>query len=313
MRKKLIKRILFILPTMLLLSFFTFTLTFMAPADPVVLKLERLNVKADTRTIEKMREEMGLNRPFLVQYGTWLSGAVRGDFGTSYYYGTKVGEEMAKRLPNTLLLAVSTLVLTVIFSLPLGVVAAVRQNKGTDYLFRFISFFGVSMPSFWVGTLLMYLFGVKLRLLPVIGSGSIRHLILPALTLAFWMTSLYIRRIRSSVLEEMNKDYFAGGLSLGHSKHRVIWTQILPNSLLSVITMFGMSIGALLGGATIVESIFEWQGVGKMAVDAISVKDYPIIQGYVLWMALIYTFVNLAVDLSYQLFDPRIRLDGGKR
>ena len=158
----------------------------------------------------------------------------------------------------------------------------------------------------------MYFFGVKLKALPILGSGDLKHLILPTATLSFWMVSLYVRRLRGSALEELNKDYLNGGLARGLSKWHVIWHQILPNSLLSVITMFGMSIGSLLGGATIVETIFEWKGIGKMAVDAISVKDYPIIQGYVLWMAIIYVTVNLVVDLSYQFLDPRIRLGGRK-
>lgn len=158
----------------------------------------------------------------------------------------------------------------------------------------------------------MYAFGVKLHLLPIMGTGTWKHLVLPASTLAFWMVSVYVRRIRGSMLEELQRDYMTGGLARGLSRTRIIFTQILPNSLLSIITMFGMSIGSLLGGATIVETIFEWRGVGKMAVDAISVKDFPIIQGYVLWMAMIYVLVNLIVDLCYQFLDPRIRL-GGKR
>ena len=185
-----------------------------------------------------------------------------------------------------------------------------NQNRFIDYLIRFISFFGVSMPSFWVGFLLMLLFGVKLKLLPVMGSGDFKHIILPSVTLAFWMISLYVRRVRGSMLEEMNKDYLNGGLARGLPKRQIIFRQILPNSLLSVITMFGMSIGGLMGGATIIETIFEWKGVGKMAVDAIAVKDFPVIQGYILWMAVIYVMINLIVDLLYRFLDPRIRLEG---
>ncbi len=309
MGRIILKRVLFIIPTMLLLSFFTFALTYLSPSDPVTLRLERLNVKADTEYIEKMREEMGLNKPFFEQYTTWLKKAVKGDFGVSYYYSTDVGKEIKKRLPNTLVLAASTILVTIILSVPLGVLAAVNRNKWVDYFLRLISFFGVSMPSFWVGTLLMYYFSVRLKLFPLLGSGSAKHLVLPTATLAIWLTSMYIRRVRSSVLEELSKDYYLGQISLGLSKRKIIWTQILPNSLLAIVTMLGMSIGALLGGATIVESIFEWQGIGKMAVDAISIRDYPIIQGYVLWMALIYSVVNLLVDVSYQILDPRIRLE----
>ncbi|MDO4323513.1 MAG: ABC transporter permease [Lachnospiraceae bacterium] len=312
MKKYVIGRILFVIPIMLILSFFTFTLTYLAPSDPVTLKYERMGAVPDKEQIEAAKEELGLNEPLLVQYGMWLNQVLHGNLGESYYYGTTVWREMTRRLPNTLLLTLASLFLTVLLAVPLGVLCAVKQNKWVDYLLRFLSFFGVSMPSFWVGTLLMYAFGVKLHLLPIMGSGDFKHLILPSVTLAFWMTSLYVRRVRGSMLEEMNKDYLTGSLSLGYTKRRIIWTQLLPNSLLSVITMFGMSIGSLLGGATIIETIFEWQGVGKMAVDAISVKDYPIIQGYVLWMAVIYVTVNLLVDLSYQFLDPRIRLGGNK-
>ncbi len=310
MRKYVIGRILFVIPIMLILSFFTFTLTYLSPSDPVSLKYERMGAVPDKAQVEQTKEEMGLNDPFIVQYATWLGRVLHGDLGASYYYGTTVWAKMTGCIPNTLILAGFSLLLTVLLAVPLGVICAVCQNRWIDYLLRFISFFGVSMPSFWVGTLLMYAFGVKLGLLPIMGSGDFRHLILPAATLAFWMVSIYVRRVRGSMLEEMNKDYLTGGLMLGYSKSRVILTQILPNSLLSVITMFGMSIGSLLGGATIIETIFEWKGVGKMAVDAISVKDYPIIQGYVLWMAIIYVTVNLLVDLSYQFLDPRIRLGG---
>ncbi|MCR4892364.1 MAG: ABC transporter permease [Lachnospiraceae bacterium] len=310
MVKYIIRRVLIVIPIMLILSFFTFSLTFIASSDPVTLQLESMGVKADAETINAKREELGLNDPFLVQYGRWLSGVLQGDFGNSYKSGVPVMQEFTKRLPNTLALTASALLLTILIAVPLGILSAVFQDSPLDYLLRLISFLGVSMPSFWVGTLLMLLFGVKLKMLPIQGSGDFKHLILPALTLAIWMTCLYIRRVRGSMLEEMNKDYLVGGMAKGIPRRRVILRQVLPNSLLSVITMFGMSIGALLGGATVIETIFEWKGVGKMAVDAISIRDYPVIQAYVLWMALIYVMVNLLVDLSYLILDPRIRLEG---
>ena len=313
MKKYVIGRILFVIPIMLVLSIFTFALTYLSPSDPVSLYYESMGVKPDREMVEEMKNEMGLNDPFIVQYGRWLGNVLRGDLGSSYKYKTSVWSEMTKRLPNTVILTAATLVLTILIAVPLGLLCAVYQNSVLDYILRLISFLGVSMPSFWVGTLLMYFFGVKLHLLPIMGSGSLKHLVLPAATLAFWMASLYIRRLRGSALEEINKDYLIGGMAKGLSRRRVIVKQILPNSLLSVITMFGMSIGNLLGGATVVETIFEWQGIGKMAVDAIAVKDFPIIQGYVLWMAMIYVSVNLIVDLSYQFLDPRIRLGTATR
>ena len=308
--KYVIGRLLFLIPIMLILSFFVFALTYLSPSDPVMLKFQLMGEVPDPAVVEQAREEMGLNDPFLVQYGRWLWKALHGDLGESYKTGVSVWKTMLGRIPNTLKLTGATLLLTVLLAVPLGVLSAVYQNRFVDYLLRFISFFGVSMPSFWVGFLLMYLFGIKLKLLPVMGSGDIRHLILPSMTLAFWMISLYVRRVRGSMLEEMNKDYLNGGLARGLPKRQIIFQQILPNSLLSVITMFGMSIGGLMGGATIIETIFEWKGIGKMAVDAIAVKDFPIIQGYILWMAVIYVVINLIVDLLYRFLDPRIRLEG---
>ena len=308
MKKYIIGRILFIIPIMLILSAFTFAMTYLSPSDPVTRYFESMGIKADKETIEAKKEELGLNDSYIVQYGRWLNNVLHGDLGTSFKYKTSVYSEMMKRLPNTLILTLSTVVLTILITVPLALLCAVYQNGFIDYLFRFISFLGVSMPSFWVGTLLMYFFGVRLHLLPIMGSGDLKHLILPTATLTFWMVSLYIRRLRGSALEELNRDYVTGGMAKGLSSRRIILKQVLPNSLLSVITMFGMSIGGLLGGATVVETIFEWQGIGKMAVDAISVRDFPVIQGYVLWMALIYVTVNLIVDLSYQFLDPRIRL-----
>ena len=213
MKKYLIRRLLFLIPIMLVLSFFVFALTYLSPSDPVTLKYARMGATPDKEMVERTKEEMGLNDPFIVQYGRWLGRVLHGDLGESYKYGTSVWQALTERIPNTLMLAGATILLTVLIAVPLGILCAVYQNRFIDYLLRFISFFGVSMPSFWVGFLLMYLFGVKLKLLPVMGSGDFRSLILPSLTLAFWMVSLYVRRVRGSMLEEMNKDYLTGGLA----------------------------------------------------------------------------------------------------
>lgn len=313
MKGYIVKRLLFIIPIMLILSFFIFSLTYLSPSDPAALYFESRGIHPGEGELEAKREEMGLNDPMLVQYGNWLGNVLHGDLGTSYYYSSPVWNELMKRIPNTLMLTGATVLMTILLAVPLGIITAVYQNKWIDYLLRFISFLGVSMPSFWVGTLLMYFFGVKLHLLPIMGSGDLKHLILPTMTLTFWMTSIYIRRVRGSMLEEMNKDYLTGAVAKGIPRSHAILKQVLPNSLLAVVTMFGMSIGSLLGGATIVETIFEWQGIGMMAVNAISVQDYPIIQGYILWMAFIYVFINLVVDLLYSVLDPRIRLTGEKK
>lgn len=313
MKKYVLKRILFVIPIMLILSFLTFSLTSLSSSDPASLYFESRNIHPTVEELNAMREEMGLNSPFVVRYGQWLMKVLHGDLGTSYYYSTPVWNELLNRIPNTLTLAGATVLVTILLAVPLGILSAVYQNKFVDYLLRFISFFGVSMPSFWVGTMLMYLFGVKLHMFPVMGSGDLSHLVLPTMTLAFWMTSLYIRRVRGSMLEEMNKDYLTGAVARGIPRSHAIIRYVLPNSLLAVVTMFGMSIGSLIGGATIVETIFEWKGIGMMAVKAIGVQDFPVIQGYVLWMAFVYVFINLIVDLLYEVLDPRIRLTGKKK
>ena len=205
-KKYVARRVLFVFPIMLVLSFFTFALSYLSPSDPVTLKYSRLGVTPDLEMIEAAKEELGLNDPFLVQYGRWLGRVLRGDLGESYKYGTSVWTTLTEHIPNTLILTAATLLLTVVLAVPLGILSAVCQNRPVDYLIRFVSFFGVSMPSFWVGALLMYAFGVKLKLLPVMGDGDLRHLILPAATLSIWMASLYVRRVRGSMLVEMNKD-----------------------------------------------------------------------------------------------------------
>lgn len=310
MVKYIIKRVLYLIPVMLGVSFLTFLLLYMAPSDPVTMQYISMGTTGKAEVIEAQKEKLGLNDSFLVQYGRWLGKAVRGDFGESVKYGGTVKEEMAKRLPRTILLAACALLLTILFAIPLGILSAVYKNKAADLIIRFLSFVGVSMPTFWVGMLLMYWLSIRLRILPIMGNGGLKNLIMPSVTLAIWLVATYIRRLRANILEEINKDYVTGLLSRGVSRTSVILRHVLPNSLLTIITMFGMSIGSMLGGTTVVETIFEYQGVGKMAADAVTNRDYSLMQGYVLWMALIYVTVNLAVDILYRFLDPRIRLGG---
>ena len=301
------KRMLHLIPVMLGVTFLTFLLLSVAPSDPVTMKYISMGVSGDEEVMEAEREELGLNDPILVRYVNWMKKALQGDFGKSVKFGNTVKEEMSKRLPKTIILAATSLLLTVLFSIPLGILSAVYKNRAADYIIRFISFIGVSIPSFWLGLLLIYWFSIKMNLLPVMGSKGLVSLIMPSVTLAVWMTATYIRRLRANILEEINKDYVTGLLSKGISKKKVLFVHVLPNALLSIITMFGMSIGSILGGATVVETIFEYQGVGKMAADAVTGRDYNLIQAYVVWMAFIYVFVNLAADILNRFLDPRIR------
>ena len=259
--------------------------------------------------IDAKRAELGLDKPFLVQYLAWVGGMMRGDMGVSYISGKDVFQTFISKLPATLLLTALSMVMTVVISIPLGVLAAVRHDKFTDYVLRFFSFVGNSLPNFFVALLLMQIFSIKLRILPVISKGlSIQGAMLPTLTLAIAMSAKYMRQVRAAVLEELNKDYVIGAKARGVRSSVVLWKSVLKSSMLTIITLLALSIGSLLGGTAIIESIFMWDGVGKLAVDAITMRDYPMIQAYVVWMAIIYVLVNLITDLLYHALDPRIRL-----
>lgn len=259
--------------------------------------------------IDAKRAELGLDKPFLVQYLAWVGGMMRGDMGVSYISGKDVFQTFISKLPATLLLTALSIAMTVVISIPLGVLTAVRHDKLTDYVLRFFSFVGNSLPNFFVALLLMQIFSIKLRILPVISKGlSIQGAMLPTLTLAIAMSAKYMRQVRAAVLEELNKDYVIGAKARGVRSSVILWKSVLKSSMLTIITLLALSIGSLLGGTAIIESIFMWDGVGKLAVDAITMRDYPMIQAYVVWMAIIYVLVNLITDLLYHALDPRIRL-----
>ena len=273
--------------------------------------MENTGETVSQEIVDAAREELGLDKPFFVQYFSWLGNLLRGDMGTSYVSNKPVFSTFVSKLPATLLLTFVSILLTVVISIPLGIWAAVRQNKVTDYVIRTASFIGNSLPNFFVSLLLMYLFAIRLGWFPVISKGvSLQSVALPALTLAIAMSSKYLRQVRATVLDELSKDYVLGARARGVPFTTIMMKSVLKASLVTIITLLTISIGSLLGGTAIVESIFMWDGVGKMAVDAINMRDYPIIQAYVMWMAIIYVVVNLITDLSYRFLDPRIRLGG---
>ena len=308
-RKQLISRLLQMLIVLIGISFLTFLLTFISPGDPVRNMYISMGLIPDEQLIAETREQMGLNDPFFTQYFRWLGNCLKGDFGTSFSWGKPVVSLLASRLWPTLKLALISMVLMLIVAVPLGVLSAVNQNKPIDYIVRAITFFGVSVPNFWVGLLLILVFCVKLKLLPVVSSGgSFKDLILPAVTLAVAMSAKYTRQVRTAVLEELHSDYVVGARARGVPERKILWGNVFPNSLLPLITMLGLSIGSLLGGTSVVEVIFSYPGMGKMAVDAITTLDYNMIQAFVLWVALIYMVINLLVDMSYNYIDPRMRL-----
>lgn len=306
--KKLGKRFLQILIILIGISFLSFLLIFISPGDPVTSMYASTGMMPSEEVINETREELGLNRIFIEQYSTWLWNCLHGDFGNSFSMHKPVAELLLSRLLPTIQLSLLSLVIMLAISVPFGVLAAVYKEKPIDHLVRGISFFGVSMPNFWVGLLLLYVVALKLRLVPTVSTeGGFKQLILPALTLAFAMSAKYTRQVRTAVLEELNQDYVTGARARGLSERTILWRHVFPNALLPLVTMLGLSLGSLLGGTAVVEVIFGYQGLGNLAVTAITAMDYPLVQGFVLWIALIYMVVNLVVDISYEFLDPRIR------
>lgn len=311
MKKYVVKRLLQLLPILLVITFLSFGMMRLAGSDAVLQKMENTGMVVSQEVLERARAELGLDKPFLTQYFVWLGNLLRGDMGVSYISGKEVFPAFVSKLPATLLLAGVSLLLTVVISIPLGILAAVKQNRFTDYLIRWASFLGNSMPNFFVALLLMYVLAIKLKWFPVIANGvTIKSVALPAFTLAIAMSAKYLRQVRAAVLDELSKEYVIGAKARGIKFSVTLWKSVLRSCLMTILTLLTLSLGSLLGGTAIVESIFMWDGVGKLAVDAINMRDYPMIQAYVMWMAIIYVGVNLITDLSYRFLDPRIRLGG---
>lgn len=307
--KQLFKRLGEMLIVLLGISFLTFGLTYLSPGDPAEMMLAAGGTKPSEALLEATREELGLNDPFIVQYGNWIKGFVTLDMGTSYSTHQPVSQELLDCLGPTLMLAGASLVLMLIISVPLGVLSAVRQNRVSDFVIRAGSFIGVSFPGFWIGLVLLYIFGLKLGWFPISTTGvSAIKLVLPSLTLAIAMSAKYTRQVRTAVLEELKQDYVTGARARGLSEKAILLHHVLPNAMLPLITLLGLTIGSLLGGTAVVEIIFNWPGLGRMAVHAITARDYPLVQGFVMWSALVYMVINLIVDGSYHYIDPRTRL-----
>lgn len=314
MKNYALKRLLQLIPILLAITFLSYGMMRIAGSDVVEQKMENTSGTVSQEMIDNARAELGLDKPFVVQHFTWLGNLLRGDMGTSYVSNKPVFSTFVSKLPATLLLTAVSILLTVLISIPLGIWSAVKQNTATDYVIRTASFIGNSLPNFFVSLLLMYFFAIRLGWFPVISGGvSLQSVALPALTLAIAMSAKYLRQVRATVLDELSKDYVLGARARGVKFSTTLIRSVMKASLVTIITLLTLSIGSLLGGTAIVESIFMWDGVGKLAVDAINMRDYPIIQAYVMWMAIIYVVVNLITDLSYHFLDPRIRLGGIER
>ena len=310
MRKFIVKRFLQLIPILIGITLLSFLLMQSSSMDAIDVMEQNTGGSMSEEEKAAIREELGLDKPIAEQYIVWLGGVLTGDMGVSYVSGQPVFSTFVSKLPATIALTITSILLTVLISLPLGIISAVKQNRFVDYLIRFLSFIGNSLPNFFVSLLLIYFFSLKLGWFPVMGNNQgWKSIVLPTLTLTLAMASKYTRQIRATVLEELGKDYVQGARARGIQENRILYFSVLKASMLTIVTLLALSIGSLLGGTAIVESIFMWDGVGKMAVDAITTRDYPVIQAYVIWMAVIYVVVNLVTDLIYCYLDPRIRVE----
>ena len=313
MKTYIARRILHLIPILLGITLLSFGLMHTVAGDAIdVMEANRGTVLTE-ETKDRLRSELNLDKPFFVQYGIWLKDMVSGDMGTSYVSGKPVFSTFAQKLPATILLTAASIICTIVISFPLGIIAALNRNGWSDYLIRFFSFVGNSLPGFFVSLLLIYIFSLKLNLLPVMNTAAgWQGIILPTMTLTIAMSAKYIRQIRAVVLAELNKDYVIAAKARGIRYRTIMLTSVLKVTLLSFVTLLSLSVGSLLGGTAIIETIFMWDGVGKMAVDAILMRDYPIILAYVVWLAVIYVIFNLITDILYHYLDPRIRLGAKK-
>ena len=294
------------------ISFITFCLVMLAPGDPVRQMIAgNEDIVVSQVEIDALRHELGLDLPFLFQYTGWLGRVLQGNFGFSYMMKKPVLDALLETLPATVILAVASSVFMLVFAIPLGIYTAVKQNTWFDYLVRGLTFAGVSVPNFWMGLVLLWIFALQLGFFPIVGgSVTVENLILPMLTLGIVMTSKYTRQVRATVLEELNQDYVVGARARGMKDSYILWKEVLPNALLPLITLFGLAFGSLLGGAAVVEIVFSWPGLGYTVVQAIIYRDFQTVQAIVLWIALMYMVINLVVDLSYVHLDPRLRKAG---
>ncbi len=305
----IVRRLLLLIPTLLAISLISFSLIHLAPGDPALVVLRAQGVQQiSEENLAQIRQEMGLDDPFLVQFGRWLGRTLQLDLGTSVRTGSPVSELIFTRLPATIELTVVSLILALLIAVPVGIVTAVKQHSLIDHLGRVFAFLGASMPGFWLSLLLIFAFAVKLSWLPALGYGEARHLVLPALALSLSIAPTYARLLRSSMIEVLGQPYIMVARAKGVHEPVVVVHHALRNALIPFVTVFGISLAHLLSGAVVIETIFAWPGVGKLVVDAILTRDFPIVQAFVVIAAMLFVLINLLVDVSYRLLDPRIRL-----
>ena len=308
-KKQILARIGQIVLVLLGISFITFALVMLAPGDVVRQMIAgNEDIIVSQAEIDALRAELGLDKPFFFQYLDWLGRALQGNLGFSYMVKKPVVEALWEGLPGTVLLSLASLFMMMVVSIPAGIYSAVKRGSIVDNIVRVFTFMGVSMPGFWVGLMLLWIFGLKLDLLPIVGGEiSLETLIMPSLTLAIAMASKYTRQVRTAILEELHQDYVVGARARGMTESHIIWKEVLPNAMLPLITLLGLSLGNLLGGAAVIEMVFQWPGLGRLAIEAITYRDFQLVQGVVVWIALMYMVINLVVDMSYNHLDPRLR------
>ena len=308
-KKQILARIGQIVLVLLGISFITFALVMLAPGDVVRQMIAgNEDIMVSQAEIDALRAELGLDKPFFFQYLDWLGRALQGNLGFSYMVKKPVVEALWEGLPGTVLLSLASLFMMMVVSIPAGIYSAVKRGSVVDNIVRAFTFMGVSMPGFWVGLMLLWIFGLKLDLLPIVGGEiSLETLIMPSLTLAIAMASKYTRQVRTAILEELHQDYVVGARARGMTESHILWKEVLPNAMLPLITLLGLSLGNLLGGAAVIEMVFQWPGLGRLAIEAITYRDFQLVQGVVVWIALMYMVINLVVDMSYNHLDPRLR------
>lgn len=307
MRRSIVRRVLQFIPVLLGITFLAFLLIYLSPSDPVSVRMSAGGISVSPEIMESMRRSMGLDRPLLIQYGDWLWNILHGNMGKSYITDADVLDQILKALPYTLKMAGASLLLTLCISIPVGILTAAMQNSKFDYVVRVMAFVGNALPNFIIALCLMFIFSYRLRWIPVLATTKPIGLILPALTLALVMSSRYIRQIRAAMLDELGKGYVVGLRSRGLSETTILYKNVLKNIMVTVITLTGISLGSLLGGTVIVETVFTWPGLGSLIMEGISQRDYPVVQAVIVWMASAFMVVNLLTDISYTVFNPKIK------
>jgi len=306
MARYLLRRLLLTVPVLLGVATLVFALIHLVPGDPAQ---AMLGDGASQEEIIKLRQSLGLDRPLLSQYKSFLSGVARGDLGRSFRNNAPVTAQIRERFPNTAMLALAAMLFAMLFAIPLGIVAAVYKGRVVDHAAMTLALVGISMPNFWLGPLLAILFSVQLGWLPVSGTGSLAHLVLPAVTLGAALSAILARMTRASVLEELRELYVLAARARGLSGSRAVLRHAFRNSLIPIVTIIGLQFGAVLTGTIITETIFAWPGVGRLLIQAINFRDYPLIQGCILFISVTYVAMNLLTDLTYGYLDPRIRFE----